>query len=127
MVIGAVVGRLWRTGAKMVPKWAVLPVSAIAEWTNNCVSVVWAGGPGAWGCRDDATSCRHFVGDDEDATNVLIELRLSVAQGFPPCQALLAMASAEAEEVALRRGWRGTRLRAMRSLPPMRLETVALS
>ena len=47
MVSGDVVGRLWRTGAKMVPKWAVLPVSAIAEWTTELVSVVWAGGPGA--------------------------------------------------------------------------------
>ena len=119
MVMGAVVGLLLMTGAEMVPKWAVLPVSAIAEWTKGGVSVVEVGGPGALVWIDGATLCRHNVGEDEDANNVLRVL--SVALGFPPRQAPAPAGVAAEASLTLRRG----RLKAMRSLPPTRFMTVA--
>lgn len=41
MKIGFKVGRLFITGASIVPKWAVLPVSAMASWWG----IVIVGGP----------------------------------------------------------------------------------
>ena len=43
MKIGFRVGRLFITGASIVPKWAVLPVSATASWWG----IVNVGGPTA--------------------------------------------------------------------------------
>jgi hypothetical protein len=60
MVIGDEVGRLWRMGAEMVPKCAVQPVSAMAEWEEEWEQVVWVGGPSAvllW--REDELTCKQ--------------------------------------------------------------------
>lgn len=107
MVIGWRVGRLLRTGASMVPKLAVLPVSAMASWWW----IVPVGGPIAIGASNVDANKQVKV-DDECFS--LLSL-FAVAISFPPCQLLVGAPG------------RLGLLPMMVLLPPILMSTVAVS
>jgi|GWRWMinimDraft_5_1066013.scaffolds.fasta_scaffold11899_1 hypothetical protein len=77
MKIGFRVGRLFITGASIVPKWAVLPVSATASWWG----IVNVGGPTALDASN--VDAQLQVGSNDE----LITLStLDAAVGFPLSQ-----------------------------------------
>jgi hypothetical protein len=60
MVTGLLVGRLFRTGALMVPKLAVLPVLAMVRWLKDSV----VGGPRAIVKGGDTTNKQVGMSDE---------------------------------------------------------------
>ena len=77
MKIGFRVGRLLITGASMVPKWAVLPVSAMASWWG----IEKMGGPTAFGASKVDMKLQVGIKDELFMVSTVV-----AAVGFPLSQ-----------------------------------------
>lgn len=123
MAMGCRVGCLLRTGASMVPKLAVLPVSAMAMCG---VLMLGAGGPIGLTSAVVSASKQVVVIGDEFTKGLQLPL---LVIGFPPGQLLVLVGAGVMLPVVPggRRLEPGRRGSMMRLQPPIRLRTVAVS
>ena len=113
MLIGRVVGRLLTTCAERVQKWAVLPLSAMANLSGGMVI---GGGPmGSVDKQKSEYSLMTLVG-------LIVRLGSHVDIGSPRRQLVAGGGAAAADRVVV--SWRG-RPAAMVLLPPCIRKTVA--